>query len=184
VAKDPTTAITLFRPNPMFMGFLVVSALVMSVFVILFALNGPPFADGALDTAIFGAIAGVMLSVLRLRIKGVGESLVIVNWLTDTKIPAEAVKAVSVDRGLVIVTADGFRHRTAASQPSVLGDVTNYPRAHRAASQIGAWIKSVSGSQDNAWRRTRTGWAVALPVSGAVLGAALFAVVRLLAGVG
>jgi hypothetical protein len=94
------------------------------------------------------------------------------------------IEAVSVNRGLVVLTKDGSQHRTMTSQASLLGDFFGYPRAHRAASPVKAWIDAMPHSEFSGWERTWTFRGVILPVAGAVLGAAVFAVIRTIFGMG
>jgi hypothetical protein len=84
VARQRTNAVTLLRPPPLLLGLAAVGNLIMLVLIVLFALDGPAIEEGALDTAIFGAIGGGMVSILRIRIVGLDAHLVLINWLSDT----------------------------------------------------------------------------------------------------
>jgi hypothetical protein len=176
--------VTLLRPNPVALGLAAVLGVVLLVFIVLFGLDGPPVAEGALDAAIFGAIAGGMASFLRIRVVGLQTNLILVNWWSDTRITASEIQRVSVARGLVIGTTDGVEHEVTAAPPSLLGDAMHYPRAQRGALRIRAWIDAAPRGETAGWERTGKMGAVVLPLVGAVLGAVAFAVVRTIWGVG
>ena len=59
-----------------------------------------------------------MASFLRIRVVGHAADLVLVNWWSDTRISAGEIQTVSVDRGVVIATADGREHDVTAAPPS------------------------------------------------------------------
>ncbi len=148
------------------------------VFAVLFGLNGPPLGEALADAALFGALAGLDLAMLRVRIVAAPSAVVLHNLVSVTRLPLTSVARVGTEEGLTFEALDGQTYRTIACQSSVLGGLTGYRRANRLAEQLRPVFEPDPAASELPEKR-RTLVLVWLVLGGALVGALLCLFARL-----
>lgn len=147
-------------------------------FAVLFGLNGPPLGEALTDAALLGALAGLDLAMLRVRIATAPTSVVLHNLVSVTRLPLTSVVRVGAEEGLTFEALDGLTYRTITCQSSVLGGLTGYRRAHRLAEQLRPLFSPDSAAPARP-ERHRTLTPLWLALGGAAVGALLCLIARL-----